>query len=424
MKTKKLCKTISLTLILLLFFTYHITAQVYNTETVPNDNLKNRYDFVSNPNSIISPKAEQELNNIIIQIQDSTSAEVAVVLLKSIGNANIGNFATSLFTKWGIGKSANDNGLLFLLVEDQRQMVFRTGYGLEGVLPDIILSRIIRNDITPYLKQGNYNQAIINGISEIKALLLNPDSVDEIIANERAAQDAQYQGIINFFKTLLIMYLILSVFVTLSFVFRAASKLKMWDKVPDKYNDLANMKSSVILCSVFFPIPMLLFAVYYFYKLNWLRNNPIDCPVCHSKMIKEDDDEVLNLLNNSQLTEESIRSVDYDVWHCNNCKHNEILGFDNPNSSYTECPNCKAKTYNLQRDHIVKNATPLSKGEGEKIYECKNCKFKKAIPYIIPMIIVTSINSGRRSRGGFGGGSIGGGFGGGRTGGGGARGGW
>ncbi|GHT22443.1 hypothetical protein AGMMS4957_12640 [Bacteroidia bacterium] len=175
--------------LLTLCIAFSVSAQSYTVENVPHDNLSNKYDFVSNPNALISQAAENQINRIIAATKDSTSAEIAVVLLKSIGNADVDDFATRLFTQWGIGKRQKDNGLLFLLVEDQREMVFRPGYGLEGALPDAILSRIIRNDIAPLMKEGNNDEAITLGISKICQILLHPDIVAEILADDEQESD-------------------------------------------------------------------------------------------------------------------------------------------------------------------------------------------------------------------------------------------
>lgn len=417
----------SFIILLFLFCISKSYSQTYTLEQVPNDNLKNKYDFVTNPDGIISSQAEQQINILINQIKDSTSAEVSVVLLKSIGQEDIDSFGTSLFSRWGIGNKEKDNGLLFLLVEDQRQMIFRTGYGLEGVLPDIILSRIIRNDISPYMREGNYDKAIINGVSKVKDYLLNPDTIKEILAQEKNSQAQLNAEILSFLRNLFIGYLILALIVFCYFLFRYHSKLKMWNKRQDQYNSLMDMKNGVIIATIFFPIPMIIFIIIYFVKINNFRNKPLICPVCTHKMVKQKNGNDLKYLNKSQKTEENIHSVDYDVWHCNNCGHNEVLGFDKPNSPYTVCPHCHARAYKFENDKILQRATPLSRGKGEKIYKCMNCKMQDAVPYIIPMIILSSVLGSGRNRGsggGFGGGSIGGGFGGGRTGGGGARGGW
>jgi uncharacterized protein len=408
-------------------FNLQLKSQTYTIHSVPYDNLKNKYDFVSNPDEIISQSAEEQINRMITVIEDSASAEIAVVLLKSIGNTDIDAFGTELFTHWGIGKKQKDNGLLFLLVEDQRQMIFRTGYGLEGALPDVVLSGIIRNDISPFMAQGNADQAIITGIDKVGRYLLNPEIVREILVQKQQEQDRQHEETIAFFKNFLIIYLILSLIVFLYYIFSFSSKLKTEKNNPDKYNLLNAARSSVIICTVLFPLLMIFFIPVYFIKLRNIRNNPVICPRCNCKMIKQSEINEDAYLNPVQTEEEKIKSVDYDVWHCTHCGHNEIFAYDNMHTKYAVCPYCQAKTYFLENNRIVKNATTFSKGRGEKIYKCLHCQKKDIIPYLIPMILISSGMGGRKN-GGFGGGSTGGGFsggfGGGRTGGGGARGGW
>jgi uncharacterized protein len=411
----------------LLLATLPLSAQVYTVEQVPYDNLKNRYDFVSNPDGIISLPAEQQLNEMITAVEDSASAEIAVVLLKSVGDVDIDDFGTALFTKWGIGKKQKDNGLLFLLVEDQRQMIFRTGYGLEGVLPDVILSRIIRNDISPFMAQGNPDQAILAGIGQVCRYLLDPEAVQEILVQEKNAQLRQQEETRAFFKSVGKLYLLVSLLVFAYFLYAFRSKLKLWKTNVDRYNSLSALKTPVIVCAVFFPVLMILFVLIYFLKMKRIRNTPIDCPVCTHPMVKQSETDEDAYLTDAQTEEEALQSVDYDVWHCNQCGHNEILAYDNPNTKYTTCPYCHARTYFYEGERIVKNPTTFSKGQGQKVYQCLNCKKKDITPFIIPMLLLASGMGGGKSGGGFGGlggGSIGGGFGGGRTGGGGARGGW
>ncbi|MDR0412229.1 MAG: TPM domain-containing protein [Dysgonamonadaceae bacterium] len=403
-----------------LLFGFSLKSQTYTVHSVPYDNLKDKYDFVSNPDRIISPAAEEQINRIITLTEDSASAEIAVVLLKSIGDAGIDDFGTALFTHWGIGKKQKDNGLLFLLVEDQRQMIFRTGYGLEGALPDVVLSRIIRNDIAPLMAEGNPDRALISGISRVCQCLLNPEVVREILAEQKHAGGNDEKAV---FPKLLKVYTVISLLVFLYFALTFSLKLKMGKTRPEKYNRLNAARSSVIACTVLFPLLMVFFIPVYFFKLRNLRNRPVNCRGCNRPMIKQTESSRDAYLTAQQVEEEKLHSVDYDVWRCTACNRNEIYGYDRPHTRYTTCPYCRARTYLLESDRIVKHATSYSKGRGEKVYRCLYCQKRNIVPYLIPMIIASPGTGGRRS-GGFGGGSFGGGFGGGRTGGGGARGGW
>ncbi|HNI88433.1 MAG TPA: TPM domain-containing protein [Leptospiraceae bacterium] len=101
-------------------------------------------------------------------LEKETSAEFAVIILSSIGEANPKDFAVTLFNYWGIGKKNKDNGLLLLLVMDQRRWEFETGYGLEGLLPDVVLKRIGEEKLVPMLRLGKTGEGIQNVIIEIE----------------------------------------------------------------------------------------------------------------------------------------------------------------------------------------------------------------------------------------------------------------
>ena len=391
-------------------------ANVYTVKTVPNVQLQDASRFVSNPDNIISYTAEDIINQMVRVVKDSTTAEIAVVLLQSIGDENIDEFATDLFMDWGIGKRQTDNGLLFLLVKDQRQMVFRTGYGLEGILPDAILGQIIRHDISPYLKDGDFDNGVISGIRKSCDYLLDPEAIPEIYSSEKG------QSNFNFNIEALYSYLLIGFLICLPFIIWSIFILSSKKKNYQKYMSLKKGKGIMIFFTVIFPISMALFCTFYFIIRKWLRNRPINCPECGNKMRKLSQTEEVPFLNKSQRTEEKIGSIDYDVWLCDNHKHQEIFPYQKA-SKYTSCPYCYAVTYYLASEKILTRATTVSSGTGEQLFNCRNCGKSDRKKYKIPKIVVSS--SSRSGGSSFGGSSSrGGSWGGGRTGGGGARGGW
>ena len=121
-------------------------AADYTIETIPNVRLSDRYNHVSNPDAIIRPDDVARINRLLQTVEDSLGIEVAVVAVESIGENDARMFATDLFQHWGLGKKGEDNGLLIQLVTGQRAVVFETGYGLEGVLPDAICYRLQQPD--------------------------------------------------------------------------------------------------------------------------------------------------------------------------------------------------------------------------------------------------------------------------------------
>jgi uncharacterized protein len=164
----------------------HAQSTVYTIETVPNVKVDSN-NLVSNPDGILSPETVRRMDSQLKALEESTTAQVAVVAINSIGDQDIFNFAQELFTKWGIGQKSNDNGLLILLVLDQRTVRFHTGKGLEGILPDIVCKRIQEQDMVPLFKEGKNNEAMSAGVDHILRVLKDPIYADEILAKELRA---------------------------------------------------------------------------------------------------------------------------------------------------------------------------------------------------------------------------------------------
>ena len=132
-KTQKSFKGIARTLLLVFCYAFgshafalalehEQTVEIYKVTDVPNPRNESSSNWVSNPNQILDESYVWEINNMLSQLEDSLSIEVAVVALSSIGEDIPAEFAHKLFEHWGIGKKADDNGLLILLVLDQRKV--------------------------------------------------------------------------------------------------------------------------------------------------------------------------------------------------------------------------------------------------------------------------------------------------------------
>lgn len=154
-----------------------VKAASYTIETVPNTHLSDKNNRVSNPDGIIQPEDVSKINQMLQVVEDSLSIEIAVVAVKSIGDDDARMFATDLFKHWGIGKKGEDNGLLILLVTDpaQRAIVFETGYGIEGILPDAICNRLQQKYMIQDLKAGNFSLGMVNGVAAVGNYLLDAD---------------------------------------------------------------------------------------------------------------------------------------------------------------------------------------------------------------------------------------------------------
>jgi uncharacterized protein len=96
------------------------------------------------------------LENKLVAYNDSTSTQIAIVLIKTTGGYDIAQYAVALGRKWGVGQKGINNGIVVLAALDDRKVTIQTGYGAEGAVPDAITSKIIEEDIKPNFREKNY----------------------------------------------------------------------------------------------------------------------------------------------------------------------------------------------------------------------------------------------------------------------------
>lgn len=162
-------------LIAALLFVFTATAAAdtkqYTIDDVPNVRLSDARQYVTDPTAILSTAARDSINAILGRLEKSTGIETAVVMLPSIGDEDIFDFGHELFRKWGIGKKKSNNGLLILLVKDQKKVRFTTGYGIEGTMTDAMSKRIQTTLMIPRFRIGDWNGGMVSGVRAVAKTL-------------------------------------------------------------------------------------------------------------------------------------------------------------------------------------------------------------------------------------------------------------
>lgn len=420
-----------LILVIALSFSLHLAA--ITVDEVPNVHVADRTQYVSNPSGVLSPSAVNSLNARIASLWDNTSAELVVVAVDHVDDSMTPDeFATRLFEKWKIGKKDNDNGVLLLLARDDHEVIIRTGYGVEGVLPDIVAGRIIRNEMLPYFRENNYDEGTLTGISTIISALSNPEVADELkskYANDSHRTDDDLSG-----TELFNLFLGFAAFVGAAMLLLVIYAIRSSRRLDDvqRYRSLDKYRTLVLFAS-FLSLGMALPAFLLLaWKMKRVRRHKRNCPHCGTRMELIDEVHDNDYLTPAQDTEERLNSIDYDVWHCPKCHQTEILPYINRQTNYTVCDRCGARAMSLVDRRTLRQPTIHNEGEGVDIYMCKNCgnqhnkRFRIAKkPDPAAAVVAGSIlGSALGGRSGGGGGFSGGSFGGGMTGGGGASGSW
>jgi len=114
----------------------------------------------------LSPRGQQTLEAYCANLDRTTGAQMAIVLVDSIEDEPVEDVANRLYREWGVGKKGADEGLLILLAIKEHKSRVEVGYGLEPIITDGFSGGVLR-DIRPILQQGNYNGALLAAAEQL-----------------------------------------------------------------------------------------------------------------------------------------------------------------------------------------------------------------------------------------------------------------
>ncbi|MCX6243322.1 MAG: TPM domain-containing protein [Bacteroidetes bacterium] len=140
------------------------------------------------------------LEQKLVAFNDSTSTQVAVVIVKSLNGYDKNDFAQRLGQKWGIGQKGKSNGIVVMVKpkypNEKGEVSIQTGYGLEGVLPDITCKRIEEDEMIPKFAQGDYYGGISAGVTVIMAITKGEYTADQYTKRSNQANKKPYGMIV------------------------------------------------------------------------------------------------------------------------------------------------------------------------------------------------------------------------------------
>jgi len=108
-----------------------------------------------------------ELDRRLKAFDDSTSTQIVALMVPTIGQYAIEEYSLKVAELNKIGRKGKDNGALLLIAKDDRKFRIETGYGLEGALPDALSGLIMRREIAPRFREGDYYGGILAGVEAI-----------------------------------------------------------------------------------------------------------------------------------------------------------------------------------------------------------------------------------------------------------------
>ena len=174
----------SLLILLLVFCGFAAAAQA---EWLPakSDRLVNDYS------KILSDSERENLEKRLLRFNDSTSNQIVIVITPTLGGDDEDAVAQRIGQKWGVGQSDFNNGLVILLKsktkdENWGAVAIATGYGLEGVLPDVVCKHIIDEEMLPSLREGDYYAAICHALDVIEPMARGEYDYEQYKSDKRS----------------------------------------------------------------------------------------------------------------------------------------------------------------------------------------------------------------------------------------------
>ena len=120
---------------------------------------------------ILKPATRERVAALAKAHEDKTTDQIAVLTVTTLGGESIEEYASRVFAAWKLGQKGKDNGVLVVVAPKDHKMRIEVGYGLEGTLPDVAASRIIRNVMTPAFRNDNFDDGVAQGVEAIVAQL-------------------------------------------------------------------------------------------------------------------------------------------------------------------------------------------------------------------------------------------------------------
>ena len=118
----------------------------------------------------ISPAVGQQLDQTLQEFERQHASQIVVAIFpKMQSESSVEDYTVRIAQSWHVGQKDKDNGAVLFVFVQEHKLYIQVGYGLEGVLPDVICKRIIQNEIVPRLRGGDFNGGIQAGVTALLA---------------------------------------------------------------------------------------------------------------------------------------------------------------------------------------------------------------------------------------------------------------
>ena len=304
--------------------------------------------YVNDFGNVISAVDEEGLRTLLTDFYEQEGVEMTVLTVGTYreygtDDVTINDFATNLFNDWGIGDAERNDGVLFLVAAEDRELKIELGDGY-GPEYDERIQNIIDTVIIPYFRNDNYSLGIYEGSRAIIADLTGQpyESLRESSESPAPTRSLEDAPVVS---------------------------------SSDDSSSSRNSGNALPYVAGAGGVGLLGGLVYYFQRFR--RNRPRPCPQCQTMMVRLDEVADDAFLDEGQQKEEELQSVDYDAWQCPNCQHHELQQYKGMFSRYQSCPQCNYQTLESS-SRVVQQPTYTSTGVRRTEQNCRQCQYQRS----------------------------------------------
>jgi uncharacterized protein len=352
---------------LLLCLAFVPVAQAIPVHSVPN----------ARPQSQVVDMTETLSTNDLQTIQADaerglSGGELYVAVIDSTDGVDPRTYATRLFNRLGLDDKTRNRGVLLMAALSDRKAEIIIGDGYPGSVT-AVTDGIMSNVVVARFRAKDPAGAMVQGVRALVDQVLLADQSNPASSSDTPGARGTLQPV----------------------------KLQQW---PDEPGEPRSAWQQVENVAEGNPVPFwgglggagLLGLVG---TRRYLRNRPRKCGSCQRQMVRLGESEDDSHLTSGEQKEESLGSVDYDIWMCSGCENTLKLRYGALFTSYSKCRQCKAKTLHTSST-TISHATEYSTGRARVDEDCRHCSYRSSYERTIPRVTRSSSSSSSSSRGG------------------------
>ena len=135
--------------------------------------------YVTDSTSTLAFGEKEILNDKLATFTEKYGSQIAVTIISSTKPESIGEYSARVANSVGLGRKNINDGILVVIAKDDRKIRIELGIGLENKISDSMAKKIIREILSPHLKNNEYFLGIDESLDKLMLLIKDTNSQQE-----------------------------------------------------------------------------------------------------------------------------------------------------------------------------------------------------------------------------------------------------